>query len=155
MTLKREEEQKEELQINTNNEDRKFIRTRQIQRPTLILDGKELKEDYKRMMDFAKARQPFNEADIRTQNKIVPCRDWNLGTRGCRHSNVQRHPIDNNKKGTWAYHVCLICHASSNAMEMHRAVAVKTDTDIQQCPCLFVEFNKSVTTATATATKHQ
>ena len=155
VTLKREEEQKEELQINTNNEDRKFIRTRQIQRPTLILNGKELKEDYKRMMDFAKARQPFNEADIRTQNKIVPCRDWNLGTRGCRHSNVQRHPIDNNKKGTWAYHVCLICHASSNAMEMHRAVAVKTDTDIQQCPCLFVEFNKSVTTATATATNHQ
>ena len=154
---KREEEQKEELQINTNNEDRKFIRTRQIQRPTLILDGKELKEDYKRMMDFAKARQPFNEADIRTQNKIVPCRDWNLDPRGCRHSNVQRHPIKTrkDKKGTWAYHVCLICHASSNAMEMHRAVAVKTDTDIQQCPCLFVEFNKSVTTATATATNHQ
>ena len=132
-------------------------RTRQRSRPTISLDGKELKEDYKRVMDFAKARNPFNEADIRRQNnKIVPCRDWNLDPQGCRHRNMQCLSI--NKKGTLSYHVCLICHASSNAMEMHRAVAVKTDTDIQQCPCAVIKFNtstpSSTTTATATATNN-
>ena len=123
-----------EIQVNINHEDKQFFEKRN-ERPSIWLDGADLKRDFYVLKNKVKNYEFKNESreEIRSLAKrenaeiVEPCRFFNLS----RCSRDTGHEIENGRKR--ALHCCSSCFWCAEEQVFHRAL---------DCPIIKIKFKR-------------